>query len=117
MDWIIFVIVVSAVVGVVVLAISGALTWLIEKLGLAGNRDPLQSDTSHRVGIVKVAFVTEPGRDHATGTVEYCGELWTARCEANEASALQKGTNCRVIETEGLKLLVRKDNEHERSGR
>jgi len=112
MNWILVVIVVSVVATLVLLIVGDGLTWLLEATGLAGNRDPLAADNGHPLGLVKSAFAMNADLGHATGKVEYRGELWNARCDAKEASALQIGTKCRILETEGLVLLVRPDSEH-----
>ena len=110
-DWVIFVLVFFAAASIVVLAVSGALTWLFEWLGLSGKSDIRSPDADPPVGLVRSPFVSEPGHDHATGTVEYRGELWTARCDTEEAMTLKHGTRCRIIKSQGLTLLVSRDNE------
>ena len=100
--------VVSLIFTVLQLTGFAVLEWLFKILGLAGKGDVRAQGLSSSVAIIKTPFVLEPGAADATGSVEFRGELWTARCAVSEASGLTVGERCAVIGSKGLTLTVRK---------
>ena len=106
--WQVFVFVLMIVVTVILLVTSDLLTWVLEKLGLSGSSEPAAPSPGQAFGWVRAPFVKVQGTNHATGTIEYRGELWSAQCAPDAIDELQPGTRCKIDKTEGLTLVVSK---------
>jgi membrane-bound ClpP family serine protease len=111
-EWIIVLLVIGAVISALawLLYETGAqvLEWLFKILGMSGKGDVPAGGLSSSEAVIKTPFVVEPGAADAKGSVEFRGELWAARCTPSDASSLQVGERCAVVDSEGLMLIVRK---------
>ena len=110
-EWAFFVLLLMAVLTVLWLGAADMFTWLFDKLGLSGKSDPIESQSSQALGLVRVPFDISPDKDHATGMVEYRGEIWSAQCNSADAKSLNMGTRCKILGSHGLVLMVGKEND------
>jgi len=105
-EWLVALGIVGLVLTVLELAGIEVLEWTSTKLGLSGSRRLVAQGLSRSLATVRTPFTLGPGQDFATGTVEFRGELWDARCSISEASALNDSRDCKVLDASGLVLLV-----------
>lgn len=80
--------------------------WALEKIGLASRRERV-SGVRSSVGTVRTPFVADASEGYVFGTVEIKGELWRARCRAQEAGLLAVGDQVAVESRDGLTISVR----------